>query len=94
MARSRKRASQLKSPDGSRCPPVASLDQLYRTYADTTAGIYEGIPFLKPETLEGGEVGLDFNQPGFRSQLILNLPMTGPENGRRTHQTGLKGMRG
>jgi outer membrane receptor protein involved in Fe transport len=46
-----------------------TLDQLYRTYADTTAGIYEGNPFLKPETLEGGEVGLDFNRPGFRSQL-------------------------
>ncbi|MDR3472290.1 MAG: TonB-dependent receptor [Devosia sp.] len=48
-----------------------TLDQLYRTYADTTAGIYEGSPFLKPETLEGGEVGLDFNRPGFRSQLTV-----------------------
>jgi len=48
-----------------------TLDQLYRTYADTTAGIYEGNPFLKPETLEGGEVGLDFNRPGFRSQLTF-----------------------
>jgi outer membrane receptor protein involved in Fe transport len=46
-----------------------TLDQLYRTYADTTAGIFEGNPFLKPETLEGGEVGLDFNRPGFRSQI-------------------------
>ncbi|MBV9509586.1 MAG: TonB-dependent receptor, partial [Caulobacteraceae bacterium] len=48
-----------------------TLDQLYRTYADTTAGIYEGNPFLKPETLEGGEVGLDFNRSGFRSQLTF-----------------------
>ncbi len=48
-----------------------TLDQLYRTYADTTAGIFEGNPFLKPETLEGGEVGLDFNRPGFRSQLTF-----------------------
>ena len=46
-----------------------TLDQLYRTYADTTAGIYEGNPYLKPENLEGGEVGLDFNRPGFRSQI-------------------------
>jgi outer membrane receptor protein involved in Fe transport len=48
-----------------------TLDQLYRTYADTTAGIYEGNPFLKPETLKGGEVGLDFNHDGFRSQLTF-----------------------
>ena len=48
-----------------------TLDQLYRTYADTTAGIYEGNPFLLPETLDGEEVGLDFNRPGFRSQLTL-----------------------
>ena len=46
-----------------------TLDQLYRTFADTTAGIFEGNPFLRPETLEGGEVGLDFNRPGFRSQI-------------------------
>ena len=48
-----------------------TLDQLYRTFADTTAGIFEGNPFLKPETLEGGEVGVDFNRPGFRSQLTF-----------------------
>jgi len=48
-----------------------TLDQLYRTYADTSAGIYEGNPYLKPETLQGGEVGLDFNRPGFRSQVTL-----------------------
>lgn len=48
-----------------------TLDQLYRTYADTTAGIYEGNPFLKPETLRGGEVGLDLNRPGFRGQLTV-----------------------
>jgi outer membrane receptor protein involved in Fe transport len=48
-----------------------TLDQLYRTFADTTAGIFEGNPFLKPETLEGGEVGLDFNRPRFRSQLTF-----------------------
>jgi outer membrane receptor protein involved in Fe transport len=45
-----------------------TLDQLYRTYADTTAGIYEGDPFLKPETLEGEEAGLDFTLPGLRTQ--------------------------
>ncbi len=48
-----------------------TLDQLYRTYADTTAGIYEGNPFLKPETLEGEEVGLDYNLPGLSSQFTL-----------------------
>jgi len=48
-----------------------TLDQLYRTYADTTAGIFEGDPFLKPETLEGEEVGVDFNLPGLRSQFTL-----------------------
>ena len=48
-----------------------TLDQLYRTYADTTAGIYEGSPFLKPETLEGEEVGVDYNLPGVRSQFTL-----------------------
>jgi outer membrane receptor protein involved in Fe transport len=48
-----------------------TLDQLYRTYADTTAGIYEGNPFLLPETLEGEEIGLDFNRPGLRSQFTL-----------------------
>jgi outer membrane receptor protein involved in Fe transport len=48
-----------------------TLDELYRTYADTTAGIYEGNPFLLPETLEGEEVGLDFNRPGLRSQFTF-----------------------
>lgn len=48
-----------------------TLDELYRTYADTTAGIYEGNPLLQPETLEGEEVGLDFNRPGLRSQFTL-----------------------
>jgi outer membrane receptor protein involved in Fe transport len=48
-----------------------TLDQLYRTYADTTAGIFEGNPFLKPETLEGEEVGVDYNLPGLRSQFTL-----------------------
>jgi len=48
-----------------------TLDELYRTYADTTAGIYEGNPFLLPETLYGEEVGLDFNRPGLRSQFTL-----------------------
>jgi outer membrane receptor protein involved in Fe transport len=45
-----------------------TLDQLYRTYADTTAGIYEGNPFLLPETLEGEEIGIDFHRPGLRAQ--------------------------
>jgi len=48
-----------------------TLDQLYRTYADTTAGIYEGNPFLVPETLDGGEIGLDFNRPDLRGQFTL-----------------------
>lgn len=48
-----------------------TLDQLYRTYADTTAGIYEGNPYLKPERLAGGEVGIDFGSPGIRSQLTF-----------------------
>jgi outer membrane receptor protein involved in Fe transport len=48
-----------------------TLDQLYRTYADTTAGIFEGNPFLLPETLEGEEIGLDFNRPGLRSQFTF-----------------------
>jgi outer membrane receptor protein involved in Fe transport len=48
-----------------------TLDQLYRTYADTTAGIYEGNPLLAPETLQGGEVGLDYNRPGLRVQATL-----------------------
>jgi outer membrane receptor protein involved in Fe transport len=48
-----------------------TLDQLYRTYADTTAGIFEGSPLLKPETLEGEEVGLDYNLPGLRSQFTF-----------------------
>jgi len=48
-----------------------TMDQLYRTYADTTAGIYEGNPFLRPETLEGGEVGIDYNVGALRSQLTF-----------------------
>lgn len=48
-----------------------TLDQLYRTYADTTAGIYEGDPFLSPETLEGEEIGIDYDLPGLRSQFTL-----------------------
>jgi outer membrane receptor protein involved in Fe transport len=48
-----------------------SMDQLYRTYADTTAGIYEGNPSLQPETLEGEEVGLDYSLPGMRSQFTF-----------------------
>jgi outer membrane receptor protein involved in Fe transport len=48
-----------------------TLDQLYRTYADTTAGIFEGNPFLLPETLDGEEIGLDFNRPGLRSQFTF-----------------------
>lgn len=45
-----------------------TLDQLYRTYADTTAGIFEGNPFLLPESLEGEEVGIDYHRPGIRAQ--------------------------
>jgi outer membrane receptor protein involved in Fe transport len=48
-----------------------TLDQLYRSYADTTAGIYEGNPYLEPETLEGGEVGLDYTLPNLRTQLTF-----------------------
>jgi len=46
-----------------------TLDELYRTYADTSAGIYEGNPYLRPETLQGGEAGIDFQRAGLRSQL-------------------------
>ena len=48
-----------------------TLDQLYRSYADTTAGIFEGNPYLEPETLEGGEVGLDYTLPNLRTQLTF-----------------------
>ncbi len=48
-----------------------TMDQLYRTYADTTAGIYEGNPFLRPEKLEGGEVGVDYNLGALRTQLTF-----------------------
>jgi outer membrane receptor protein involved in Fe transport len=48
-----------------------TMDQLYRTYADTTAGIYEGNPFLRPEKLEGGEVGIDYNLGALRTQLTF-----------------------
>ncbi len=48
-----------------------TLDQLYRTYADTTAGIFEGNPFLSPETLDGEEIGFDFTNSRFRSQFTL-----------------------
>jgi outer membrane receptor protein involved in Fe transport len=48
-----------------------TLDELYRTFADTTAGIFEGNPLLQPETLRGGEVGADFTRPGFRSQITF-----------------------
>ena len=48
-----------------------TLDQLYRTYADTTAGIYEGDPSLSPETLEGEEAGIDFTLPNVRSQFTV-----------------------
>lgn len=46
-----------------------TLDQLYRTYADTTAGIYEGNPYLLPETLQGEEAGIDYHRAGLRAQV-------------------------
>jgi outer membrane receptor protein involved in Fe transport len=48
-----------------------TLDQLYRTYADTAAGIYEGDPLLSPESLEGEEIGFDFTNSTIRSQFTL-----------------------
>lgn len=48
-----------------------TLDQLYRTYADTTAGIYEGNPYLLPETLEGEEIGVDYTLGGLKAQFTL-----------------------
>ncbi|MGH6878434.1 MAG: TonB-dependent receptor, partial [Rhizomicrobium sp.] len=48
-----------------------TLDELYRTYADTTAGIYEGNPFLLPETMQGEEAGVDYTLPGVRSQFTV-----------------------
>ncbi len=45
-----------------------TLDNLYRGFA-SNGGIYYPNSDLKPETLSGGEVGLDFTGHGFRSQV-------------------------
>ena len=45
-----------------------TLDNLYRGFV-SNGGIYYPNSNLKPETLTGGEVGLDFSAPGVRAQL-------------------------
>jgi outer membrane receptor protein involved in Fe transport len=45
-----------------------TLDNLYRAFA-TPSGIFFGNPALQPETLEGGEVGFDFNHGPLRTQV-------------------------
>jgi outer membrane receptor protein involved in Fe transport len=45
-----------------------TLDNLYRAFA-TPSGIFFGNPALRPETLEGGEAGFDFNHGGLRIQI-------------------------
>ena len=45
-----------------------TLDNLYRAFS-TPSGIFYGNPGLRPETLKGGEVGVDVNRGGFRAQL-------------------------
>lgn len=47
-----------------------TLDNLYRGFA-SDGGIYYPNAQLKPETLQGGEVGLDYARPGVRAQLTL-----------------------
>lgn len=45
-----------------------NLDELYRPFSSAT-GIQYANANLRPETLSGGEVGLDFSQPDFRAQV-------------------------
>jgi outer membrane receptor protein involved in Fe transport len=45
-----------------------TLDNLYRAFA-TPAGIFFGNATLKPETLNGGEVGFDVNRGSLRTQV-------------------------
>jgi outer membrane receptor protein involved in Fe transport len=45
-----------------------NLDELYRPFSSAT-GIQYANANLRPETLSGGELGFDFNQPGFRAQV-------------------------
>jgi len=45
-----------------------NLDELYRPFSSAT-GIQYANASLRPETLSGGELGLDFTQPGFRAQV-------------------------
>ena len=45
-----------------------NLDELYRPFSSAT-GIQYANASLRPETLSGGEVGVDFTQPGFRAQV-------------------------
>ena len=45
-----------------------NLDELYRPFSSAT-GIQYANASLRPETLSGGEMGVDFNQPGFLAQV-------------------------
>lgn len=45
-----------------------NLDELYRPFSSAT-GVQYANARLRPETLSGGEAGIDFNQPGFRAQV-------------------------
>ena len=45
-----------------------TLDNLYRAFA-TPSGIFFGNPALRPETLDGGEVGFDVNRGPLRTQV-------------------------
>lgn len=45
-----------------------TLDNLYRAFS-TPSGIFFGNPALRPETLDGGEVGFDFNRSDLRVQV-------------------------
>ena len=45
-----------------------TLDNLYRGFA-SDGGIYYPNSALKPETLNGGEIGMDFVLPGLRTQI-------------------------
>lgn len=47
-----------------------TMDNLYRTVS-VPQGIFYSDASLKPETLNGGEVGFDYVRPGFRGQVTL-----------------------
>jgi outer membrane receptor protein involved in Fe transport len=45
-----------------------TLDNLYRAFS-TPSGIFFGNPALRPETLDGGEIGFDVNRGPLRTQV-------------------------